>query len=84
MQIKTLADFKRLPKGTKLKLHSTNMENHKNLGKTRKIEHKQTNAIRFEGGSWLEYPKASDFEIDKNLIIIKMYGGDWLAYKVIN
>jgi len=81
--IKTLADFKRLPEGTEIKLHSTSMQNHKYSGVIRKIEKKQTNGIKFEGGSWLEYPKASEFSIDGDFIRIAPHGCDWIAYEVI-
>ena len=86
--IKTLADFKRLPEGTKLVLRSTNIDfmgkPHKYLGVERTIEHKQTNAIRFSGGSWLEYPKASQFSIDGPYVVISDVTGGWLAYEVLS
>lgn len=69
--MQTLADFKRLPVGTKLKLIATSMTAHKYFNITRAIEHVQTNAIRFEGGSWLEYPKASDITFNGKFITYK-------------
>ena len=67
----TLADFKRLDVGTVLELvQADGMPEHKYLNVPRKIEHKQSNAIRFEGGSWLYYPKANEFSFENDLIII--------------
>ena len=40
---------------------------HKFLNTTRKVEKLQTNAIKFEGGSWLYFPKAEAVKIDKYL-----------------
>ena len=74
----TLSDFKRLPVGTKLRLNGSTLPNHKNMGTTREIEHKQSNAIRFVGGSWLQYPKASEITFingnGQNLIEINSEG----------
>ena len=36
--------------------------NHKNLLVERKPEIVQTNSVMFEGGSWLDYGKAADWE----------------------
>lgn len=74
--MQTLADFKRLPINTTLTLthaidwDGSDWKNHPKLNKARKIEHVQSNAIRFEGGSWLMYPKATEFTIKDNQIII--------------
>lgn len=59
--MKTLADFKRLPVGTKIE---TLEGIPKYQNKVRTIEHKQSNAIRFEGGSWLQYPSAKETTIE--------------------
>jgi hypothetical protein len=37
---------------------------------TRPIEHRQTNAIRFEGGSWLRFPKARETEFMSGCMVI--------------
>lgn len=56
--------------GMKLKLIATNLKNHKYLNSERKIIKKQTNAIKFEGGSWFGFgstgEKASDFTFNSN------------------
>lgn len=83
--ITSLADFKRLPVGTKI---LTVQGAGKAVGTVRKIEHKQTNAIRFEGGSWLEYPKASEFRVEGSSIFVESRDADgniWnvLEYQVI-
>ena len=36
------------------------------IGLKRKIEHVQSNSIKFENGSWLDWPKASQLTIVKN------------------
>lgn len=84
MTIKTVADFKRLPVGTRLTLQSRNWSV---IQLTRSIEIKQTNAIKFDDGSWLEYPKASDFRVAGDDIIItatRPDGSVWseLIYKL--
>lgn len=66
--IKTLADFKRLPVGTMI---YTRKGIPKYDGSIRKIVHKQSNAIKFEGGSWLYYPTSKEFRVDGNVIIIE-------------
>jgi hypothetical protein len=56
--------------GMKLKLVDTSMKNHKYLGVERAIIKKQTNSIKFEGGSWMGLgsmgEKASDFTFQEN------------------
>ena len=70
--MKTLADFKRLGKGSELTLiKAVGMPNHPWLNKPRTIEIKQTNAIRFEGGSWLYYPTAKEFRVENGIAIIQ-------------
>lgn len=88
--VKSLADFKRLPVGTILTLTQAydfggkDWTDHKNLNQPRKIEHVQTNAIRFEGGSWLEHPKASQFVPNQNgkSFTIEYDNGMQLTYKI--
>lgn len=85
--IKTLADFKRLPVGTKMVLRSASDfggRPHRLLGVERVIDIKQTNAIRFSGGSWLYYPSAKGFSVDGDYIVITSDDGSFLAYEVIN
>ena len=77
--MKTFADIKRkLTKGTELKC-VRNDHSDKHLNITRKIDVVQTNAVRFEGGSWLRFPKAKYVEIlgDNAFSIV---GGDF-AYE---
>lgn len=63
--MKSFADIKRaLTEGTTLTMvsHDT-MPNGQLIGLTRKIIKRQTNAIQFEGGSWLYLDRpAADFE----------------------
>lgn len=88
--IKTLADFKRLPVGTTLTLTQAydwvgkDWTDHKALNKPRKIEHVQSNAIRFEGGSWLEHPTATQFvpNQDGDGFTIEYDNGMQLTYSI--
>lgn len=56
--------------GMKLKLIASSMKDHKYMGMERPIIKKQTNAIKFEGGSWFGLgstgEKASDFTFQEN------------------
>lgn len=87
--MQTLADFKRLQVGTVLSLYKavdfdgTDWSNHKGMNLPRKIAHKQTNAIRFEDGSWLEYPKASQCEVNGDTIAIYPGQKMELHYKIV-
>ena len=77
--METFSDVKRnLTKGTELKC-VRNDHSDKHLNITRKIDVVKTNAIRFEGGSWLHFPKAKYVEIlgDNAFSIV---GGDF-AYE---
>ncbi|RLD44479.1 MAG: hypothetical protein DRI86_07435 [Bacteroidetes bacterium] len=79
--MKTLTDFKKyLANGGFIEVLSVYGEkpNEKIKGK-RKVEKMQTANCKFEGGSWLEFPKASDFEIKGDKAII--YGKDWKTKK---
>lgn len=78
--ISTLADFKRLGKGSKLQLvHAEGMPSHRFLNQVREIEKKQTNGVRFTGGSWLYYPSAKGFKVENDVVVID----DILHYKVL-
>jgi hypothetical protein len=66
--MKNLAELKKIKVGTAFKLVDTYEKPHKLLNTTRKVNLVQSNAIRFEplegqsgGGSWLYFPKASEF-----------------------
>jgi len=52
--------------GMSLTLIDTSMKDHKYLNQTRKIAIKQTNAIKFVGGSWLYFGKAKDYTFKDN------------------
>jgi len=71
MTITSFAQLKReLKPGVSLKLIDTNLDNHKSLGIVRKIILQQTNAVKFEGGSWLGLgstgEKSSEFAFQEN------------------
>ena len=71
MRINNLAELKRLEVGRKIKLiEVSGMDSHKALNQIRKIDIIQTNALRFEGGSWLYFPKSFEFESWENGFII--------------
>ena len=83
--IKTLADFKRLPVGTKI---VTLRGIPKYQGIVREIIHKQSNAIKFEGDSWLYYPTSKEFRVEGDRLIVesRTEAGDiWnvLEYKIV-
>jgi len=85
--MRKLSDFKKLWIGTTLMLIDSDSRNHKLLNIPRKIIIKQTNSIKFEGGSWLEYPKASECEfLNSDTIKINWDKERWyyLTYKIIN
>lgn len=82
--MKTLADVKRRAvHGALLKLEDAAMRSHKYLGETRKIEKVQRNAVCFEGGSWLEWPKASDVQVRGDEFIIYQDGVMVLHYTFV-
>jgi hypothetical protein len=68
--IKSLAELKRKVKvGTKIKLVEATTAfglPHKYLGSVRAVDKVQSNAIRFEGGSYLYWPKASNMTFEEN------------------
>lgn len=78
--MKTLSELKRCKVGDELKLVYSFFMPHKFLNIPRKIEKMQTNALMFEGGSWLYFPKASDFEgTEKGFLLyedVMLPGGD--------
>ena len=62
--MKILADIKRrMTIGTKMTLIDSSMKNHRYLNLPRKIDLVQSNAVRFSGGSYLQYPKANEVSI---------------------
>lgn len=61
--IKNLAELKRILKvGTMVTLKHCSYMDHRFVGLKRKITIVQSNAIMFEGGSWLKFEKASDYK----------------------
>lgn len=70
-KITSLAELKRMLKpGITLTLVNTSMPTHKYLGTARKIIKTQTNAVQFEGGSWLYHGKAGDYTFTENGFIL--------------
>lgn len=70
--MKNLSELKKLEEGQQLTLVNSYDKPHKNIGIKRKIIKKQTNAIKFEGGSWLYFPKASKFRgTERGFIILE-------------
>ena len=67
-QLKTLTDFKKfLANGGSIRLISVYGEPAaERVAGVRKAERMQTNGVYFEGGSYLEFPKASLFRIIGN------------------
>lgn len=76
MQVHTLAELKRAfseyhaTGGTLTLIRAEGMPNHRYLNVPRKIEKVQTNAIKFEGGSWLEFDKAPEYTFTPNGFIV--------------
>lgn len=67
-----LAELKRLQVGSKLKLVKYYFGSHRSLGVIRAIKKKQSNAIIFDNGSWLYYPKAKEFKpTEKGFIVLE-------------
>jgi hypothetical protein len=63
----TLADFKRrLAERPTVTLINCNQQ-HKALNVPRKVAKMQTNAVMFEGGSWLYFDKASNWSFADGL-----------------
>lgn len=81
-----------LQEGMRLKLVDSSMKEHKFLGQERAIIKKQTNAIKFEGGSWFGLgstgEKASDFSFENNGFTYTWDKGEafsgFLKYEYVN
>lgn len=73
-----LAQLKKfLSVGRVLTLH---MDGHKMDGVPRKIEISQSNAVKFEGGSWLYYSKAGDYSFTPEGFKVNETGWPELTY----
>jgi ribosomal protein L14 len=87
--MKTFADIKRqLNEGAKLKLirHDWLKPNMPlKIGAVRKIIKRQSNAIQFEGGSWLTFPKASDVLINEKgfSIVLSVENAQFMEYEIL-
>lgn len=84
--MKTFADIKRkLIEG-----NSITMIRHdwfpqgKLIGLDRKVIHKQTNAVQFEGGSWLRLDKkASDYiPTSENTFLVRLENDNFMEYRI--
>jgi hypothetical protein len=84
--MKTFADIKRKFKENiivTLYQHDSLTNIHKYLNVPRKIAKLQTNAIMFEGGSWLHFGKASDWVIiDDNTFKVRCFEDKFMYYKI--
>ena len=88
--MKNFADVKkRLEVGAKLKLirHDWVKPGGKlEVGAVREIVRRQSNAIQFEGGSWLYFPPASDVVVgpgDQFKIALNKDADEWMAYEIL-
>ena len=83
MNIKTLADFKRyLLNGGKIQLLSVNGQAPaEKISGIRIVEKMQSNSCNFQGGSWLYFPKASLFSVNKENKTVTL---DGLTYLIID
>jgi hypothetical protein len=88
--MKTFSDVKkRFKVGTELKLirHDWLKPNLPlQIGAVRKIVKVQSNAIQFEGGSWLNYPKASDVVTDGEnqfSIVLNIEKAQFMSYEFV-
>lgn len=83
MKIKTLAELKRaLVAGFKLQLVGCDRMDHKYMGTIRAVEKQQTNAVKFEGGSWLEFGKAGEYTF-YDYGFKQNFGGGFLEYHYV-
>lgn len=57
---------------------------HKHLNKTRAIAKAQTNAVMLEGGSWLYFTQASDYQFNDNRVTVCENGTPELVYQLSN
>ena len=55
------------------------------IGAVRKIIKRQSNAIQFEGGSWLTFPKASDVAIKENgfAVVLSIENAQFMEYEFV-
>ena len=87
--MKTFSDIKKqLVEGATLKLvrHDWLTPSSKiQIGLERKIIKRQSNAIQFEGGSWLYFPKASDVAINDNgfSIVLSIEKAQFMTYEFV-
>jgi hypothetical protein len=68
MTIKNLSQMKKYfsTNESEIELIYSKRMPHKNLNVVRKIEKCQTNAVKFTGGSWLEFGKAENYKFNDN------------------
>lgn len=78
-----LADLKRLKVGDRLRLVYSHLQGHRFLNTTRAIEKKQSNAIKFEGGSWLYFPTAAEFKGTNDGFMVMEGDTTFLKYMVV-
>ena len=88
--MKNFADVKkRLEVGAKLKLirHDWVKPGGKlEVGAVREIVRRQSNAIQFEGGSWLYFPPASDVVVgpgDQFSIVLSIEKAEFITYAFV-
>ena len=89
--MKNFADVKkRLEVGAKLKLirHDWVKPGGKlEVGAVREIVRRQSNAIQFEGGSWLYFPKATDVVVDSDKnqfsIVLSVEKAEFITYAFV-
>lgn len=83
--MKTFADIKRaLNEGVVLTMVRHDwFPNGALIGKPRKIIKKQSNAIQFEGGSWLNFPPASDICVNENgfSVLLSVEKAQFMTYE---
>lgn len=83
--MKTLADLKRVQVGdifTITYAFTDSSRPHKHLNVSRKIEKVQSNALMFEGRSWLYFPKAKAFRAEPDgFSILNDIGNIVLTYR---
>jgi len=89
MNIQNFAQLKRaLTVGTKIKLIDSSLKTHKHLGQVRAVIKQQTNAVKLEGGSWLDLGsmgvKAGNFSFQENGFTMSWHEGkDYLRYEFV-
>ncbi len=84
--MKTFADVKRaLQVGVTVTMVRHDWyPNNKLMGVPRKVILKQANAVQFEGGSWLHFPKASEVvaEDDVFAVMLSAEEGQVMSYRI--